>query len=153
MLSAIHGSGVYAKIRTGGTTADAFPRTAAVARFIRRCIEARVPFKATAGLHHPLRAEYRLTYQPDAPCGTMFGYLNVFLATAFVVAGSPDDEIARVLEETEASALVADDRRVAWRDRDLSAADLREARRWIRSFGSCSFREPVDELAALAVAS
>ena len=39
-----------------------------------------VPFKATAGLHHPLRAEYRLTYAPDSPRGTMFGFLNVFLA-------------------------------------------------------------------------
>jgi hypothetical protein len=153
MLAAIREHGVYAKIRTGGTTVDAFPRTQSVARFIRRCVEARVPFKATAGLHHPLRAEYRLTYQPDAPCGTMFGYLNVFLATAFAVAGAADDEIARVLEETDASALGANDQRLAWRDRDLSGNDLREARQWIRSFGSCSFREPIDELSALALAS
>ena len=51
-----------------------------VVRFIRRCIEADVRFKATAGLHHPLRAEFPLTYDAGAPVGAMFGYLNVFLA-------------------------------------------------------------------------
>ena len=153
MLSRIREHAVYAKIRTGGTTVDAFPRTASIARFVRRCLEAGVAFKATAGLHHPLRAEYRLTYEPHAPCGTMFGYLNVFLATALAVAGAPDEDIARVLEETDVGALVATDEQIAWRDRVLGAADLREARRWIRSFGSCSFREAVDELSALPLAS
>ena len=56
-------------------------------RFLRACTEAGVPFKATAGLHHPLRAEYRLTYAPDSPRGTMFGFLNVFLAAAFLRPG------------------------------------------------------------------
>jgi len=153
MLSRIREHAVYAKIRTGGTTVDAFPRTASIARFVRRCLEAGVAFKATAGLHHPLRAEYRLTYEPQAPCGTMFGYLNVFLATALAVAGAADDDVASVLEETEVGALAATDEQIAWRDRVLGAADLREARRWIRSFGSCSFREPVDELSALPLAT
>ena len=45
----------------------AFPATGDLLRFLRAASAHRVPFKATAGLHHPLRAEYRLTYEPDSP--------------------------------------------------------------------------------------
>src|SRR6185295_13375622 len=47
--------GINAKVRTGGVTVSAFPPAAHVVRFMRRCIDAGVRFKATAGLHHPLR--------------------------------------------------------------------------------------------------
>jgi hypothetical protein len=151
MLSTVAACRANAKIRTGGTTPVAFPRSAHVARFIRACIDHRLPFKATAGLHHPLRAEYRLTYQPDAVCGTMFGYLNVFLAAAFAAAGMSELELVRLLEETDASTLAANDRRLAWRGNALELERVTEARRWLRSFGSCSFREPVDELNALGL--
>ena len=50
---------------------------------MRRCLEAEVPFKATAGLHHPLRADYPLSYETNAP-HVMFGYLNLFLAAGFM---------------------------------------------------------------------
>ena len=50
-----------AKIRTGGITADAFPSAHAVAEFMRACKAADVAFKATAGLHHPLRCVKPLT--------------------------------------------------------------------------------------------
>jgi len=153
IISAIGESGVGAKIRTGGTTPDAFPRADSIAQVIRRCVAVRVPFKATAGLHHPLRAEYRLTYKTDAPRGMMFGYLNVFLAAGFAVAGIRDDELTRLLEETDAAAIRSNDRGIAWRGHELTIEQVREARQWLRSFGSCSFREPVDELAALDLAS
>ena len=44
----------------------------------------RVPFKATAGLHHPLRGSYPLTYAPVSARAPMYGFLNLFLAAAFV---------------------------------------------------------------------
>src|SRR5262249_47819055 len=55
-----------AKVRTGGVTADAFPSSFDLARFINICAEEDVPFKATAGLHHPMRSINRLTYAPDS---------------------------------------------------------------------------------------
>src|SRR5262249_24710967 len=95
LISAIDEWGATAKIRMGGVTPDAFPAASAVIRFIRRCIEAKVLFKATAGLHHPLRAEYNLTSEPGSPRGKMFGFLNVFLASAFMRAGMDDREALR----------------------------------------------------------
>ncbi|HYR28329.1 MAG TPA: hypothetical protein VEU30_07670, partial [Thermoanaerobaculia bacterium] len=103
--------GLRAKIRTGGLTADAFPTPESVAAFIRACREAEVPFKATAGLHHPLRCVKPLTYEPNAAVGTMHGFLNVFLAAAMV------DAAEAVLAETDASAFTFDDDGVTWRGR------------------------------------
>ena len=61
MLMEIRAAGAWAKMRTGGVTADAFPSAREVGRFIARASELLVPFKATAGLHHPLCGNYPLT--------------------------------------------------------------------------------------------
>jgi hypothetical protein len=103
-------------------------------------------------LHHPLRADYRLTYESDSPRGTMFGFLNLFLAAAFLHAGTDEGEIARMLEETTPEAFLFDKRGVTWRDHRLGQDALRAARHnMIISFGSCSFTEPLDELEALGL--
>jgi hypothetical protein len=142
--------GARAKVRTGGVTAAGIPATADLARFIRVCAESHVPFKATAGLHHPLRGDYRLTYAPDSPQGRMFGFLNVFLAAAYARDGLEDTDLQKLLEETSASALEVKDDGIAWRGRRLDLAAIRRAREQVViSFGSCSFTEPMGELAAL----
>ena len=152
LLDAIRGAGVRAKVRTGGTTPDAFPSAAQVARFIRRCVERDIIFKATAGLHHPLRAEYRLSYGDDAPSGTMFGFLNVLLATMIAREGGGQKDIAAALEERDGAAMTATDEAVVWRGRAFRVASLRAARtRSITGFGSCSFREPVADLKTLGL--
>lgn len=152
LVEAIRAVGARAKIRTGGVTADAFPPAAHVLRFMRACLAAGVPFKATAGLHHPLRAEYPLTYAPDAPRGTMYGYLNVFLAAAWLGAGLPDDAALALLEERDASAIRWDGDAVRWRDRVLSGAELARSRDQVAmGFGSCSFREPLDDAKSLGI--
>jgi hypothetical protein len=152
LLSAIARAGGRAKVRTGGVTAEAFPAAAELARFIRGCLSADLPFKATAGLHHPLRAEYRLTYDADSACGTMFGFLNVFLATAFLSEGLDDAKAEQLLEERERDAFRFDDAGVEWRGRHIGIEVIRQVRtRGIASFGSCSFTEPIGDLESLGL--
>jgi hypothetical protein len=138
-----------AKIRTGGVTPDAFPTSAQVVRFIKRCLAHEVAFKATAGLHHPWRAEYRLTYASDAPQGTMFGFLNVLLCVAVLQAGLPDAEAIGVLEERDPAATRFDEAGAEWRGHAFSVDQLALARESMQAFGSCSFRDPVADLTAM----
>ena len=114
--------------------------------------DAGVPFKATAGLHHPLRAEYRLTYEPGSACGTMFGFLNLFLAAAFMGAGLDDAAAERLLEERDRTAFHFDAEGVEWRGRRLDLDRIRRTRESaIISFGSCSFIEPIGDLQSLGL--
>lgn len=150
LLAAIGKLGGRAKVRTGGVTAQAFPTTGELIRFLLGCREAELPFKATAGLHHPLRAAYRLTYAPDSPSGLMFGFLNLFLASAFLRTGMGEAEAARLLEEGSPDAFQFDDAGVTWEGHRVGLEELREARRLgVVSFGSCSFTEPIGDLQAL----
>ena len=154
LVDAVRAVGVRAKVRTGGVTTEAFPPARAVVRFIRACLAAGVPFKATAGLHHPITGTYPLTYAPDALRGTMFGFLYVFLATAFLSGGMPDDEAARLLDDRDAAAFSFRDHGADWRGHHVDSAQLAATHaRVFGSWGSCSFREPLDELRSLALLS
>ena len=151
LLFAVKKARLRAKVRTGGVTADVFPSASQLARFIARCAEVGVPFKATAGLHHPLRGEHRLTYQPDAPSATMFGFLNVFVAAALASIGATERELVDVLEERDAAAFNFTERELRWRERSVPLTRIQQTRdTFATAFGSCSFREPVDELRELA---
>jgi hypothetical protein len=143
--------GGRAKARTGGIAESAFPTAAQLARFIVQCTRVGVPFKATAGLHHPLRGEFRLTYEAGSPSGTMFGFLNVFLAAALARAGADEAEVARLLEERDPRSIRFADGGAHWRNRHIPVDALRSARAAAVSFGSCSFREPVDDLTAMGL--
>ncbi len=147
MLSAIGDAGLRAKIRTGGVVPEAFPSSSSVARFILECVRLGVPFKATAGLHHPIRGEYPLTYAPDSVRGMMYGFVNVFSATAAAVQGADEATVVRLLEAraTDRPLLHSDALQLAGERIPITA--ITDARRGqVVSFGSCSFREPVDEL-------
>ena len=153
LVRAIGEAGAFAKVRTGGTTTDAFPASDHVARFLATCLREAVPFKATAGLHHPLRGEYPLTYEPGSACGQMYGFLNVFLAAAFLADGLDEADARRLLEERDPSAVSFGRMDATWRSHRLPVDRLERSRRVLTSFGSCSFREPIDDLAALGLLS
>ena len=148
LISTLAVCGQRAKIRTGGVTEAAFPPAEQIAKFMRVCLAANVPFKATAGLHHPLRAVKRLTYEADAPEGTMNGFLNVFLAAAFLRQGYQPKLICELLKDKRADNFLFGDDGVMWRQEHfLSTATLENLRtRSAISFGSCSFVEPIDDL-------
>lgn len=139
-----------AKIRTGGQTADKFPAPESVIEFIRLCVAADVPFKATAGLHHPLRSVHRFTYQPESPSGIMHGFVNVFLAAAFLRTGMETGLAVQLLEEQSATAFHFDSDGVGWRQHRLNRDEIAASRQGLAvSFGSCSCTEPLDDLRSL----
>ena len=148
-LDDVKQSGCFAKIRTGGLKPEAIPSRADVAAFIGACAERRLAFKATAGLHHPIRKEHRLTYDADAPRAIMHGFLNVLMASAFAWQG--ERQIEPIVSEMDAGAFSFDER-AHWGKRSLSAAEIRDARKnFMHSVGSCSFEEPVQDLKELGL--
>jgi hypothetical protein len=149
MLDAVRNGGGFAKARTGGITAEAIPSPEELVGFLARVAARKLPFKATAGLHHPLRGDYRLTYAEGSPSATLYGYLNLLLAAAILWKGGGTDRAMEALLEAAPGALRFDAVSLVWRNLRLDAAALAGMRRdFFHSFGSCSFREPLDELAA-----
>ncbi|MBC8090282.1 MAG: hypothetical protein H7Z40_23730 [Phycisphaerae bacterium] len=154
MVEAIAACGRRAKMRTGGTAPEAFPTAEQVAHFLVACAQTGVVAKATAGLHHPLRDVFRLTYEENSPRSLMFGYLNVFLATALVGSGASSRDLVAMLEERDPSHITFDATHCFWsggsKPYALDRAFLAQMRdRGLVSFGSCSFTEPVQETRAL----
>jgi hypothetical protein len=142
---------VAAKLRTGGVTADAFPSSEQLGKAIVALAEARVPFKATAGLHHALPATYRLTDQPGSTDAVMQGFLNVALLAALALTQAIT--LAEALELLQTSSI---DRwqftpdGVIWKTYRLSNLEIAASRQdFFRSFGSCSFEEPIADLLEL----
>lgn len=130
-LAAFARYGLGAKVRCGSVDGDA-PSPRELARFVVLATGENVAFKATAGLHHPVR-------HYDAGAGyTMHGFLNLLAATARAADGL--DEVERILAAEDDAAF-----------RALSAADVARARERFVSYGSCSFSEPVEDLMALGL--
>ena len=152
LIAAIAAKKLRAKIRTGGIVPEAFPPAEHVARFIRECYAASAGFKATAGLHHPLRSARALTYEPNGPRGVMHGFLNVFLAAAVQFNGlTRSDALELLAAETLAGVDFGEDG-AAWKDYRVTLGEIQTVRRrFAVAFGSCSFREPVDDLIQLGL--
>ncbi|MFT5423676.1 MAG: hypothetical protein ACI89L_001464 [Phycisphaerales bacterium] len=152
-IAALAGNAATAKIRCGGLTPDVIPETAKVAEFIVACAQAGVPFKATAGLHHPVRAHRPLTYEEGCPTGTMHGFMNVFLGACLHHAKAIDAaQLLECLNETDAKAFTFTDAGAAWRGHEIETGKVIRAREtFCVSYGSCSFEEPFDDLKELGL--
>jgi len=152
LVEAIAAARLRAKARTGGVTPEMIPSPEDLARFLRRCYGMNVPFKATAGLHHPLRGEYPLTYDAASPRATMHGFLNVFLAAAFCFNGLGAADAPRLLSLDSADEFEFTDDGVAWGEYRVTTNELETIRRrFAISFGSCSFTEPIEGLGQLGL--
>ncbi len=149
-LEAVAEVGGYAKVRTGDLVASAIPEAKSLADFILSCHEMRLPFKATGGLHHPLRSIRELTGKARSQLATVHGFLNVAVGAALLTNGQIcHQELVDVLEETEATAFRFRNDSLSWRERVVSLEQLQCSRGFFRSLGSCSFAEPVDGLSEL----
>lgn len=150
-LAILSDADAAAKLRTGGVTPDAIPPAAAIAEFIHACAAADVPFKATAGLHHAVRNEFPLTYEPLCPRAMMHGFLNVFVASVLAKTARADvHTLTQVLEERSAEAFAFTESRLTYRAHSAGMDQIEDARHgFALSYGSCSFDEPVAELVQL----
>ncbi len=148
VLKAI-GSAARIKLRMGGVVPTAFPSSAGVARMLRSLADHGIAFKATAGLHHPIRSRHPLTYAPDSPSGPMHGFVNLLCAAALVYSGGEAGEAEDLLNEQEPGVFDVRPQSISWRSHVWDADHWSKSRRNLISFGSCSFEEPVRDLEAL----
>lgn len=132
------------KMRTGGVTVDAFPSSAEIARALITPATHQVPIKFTAGLHHPLR-QYR-----DEVKTKMHGFLNVLGAAVLAAEHQWDaSRTAAMLDDEDAGSFQFDNELFAWREWKIDLPRLKDRRRCVTTFGSCSFDEPREDLRAL----
>jgi hypothetical protein len=132
------------KLRTGGVTADAFPTSAQIAKALVAPATHQVPIKFTAGLHHPIR-QHREEVQTK-----MHGFLNV-LGAAILAAEHKwsEKQTAVMLEDENSKSFSFDNESFAWREWKIDIERLKGRRKFVTSFGSCSFDEPREDLRAL----
>jgi hypothetical protein len=136
-----------AKIRCGGLVAEAFPSPKTVSRFILGCRDLDLPFKATAGLHHPFRHE-------DPATGfTHHGFINVITAAVLARAlGLEADDVTDILNEHDPDAFTVSDTDVRWRSQAATPEQVADARsQFSMGYGSCSFDEPTADLEHLGI--
>jgi len=132
------------KLRTGGVTADAFPTSAQIARALVAAAANQLPMKFTAGLHHPIR-QFR-----DEVKTKMHGFLNVLGAAVLAAEHRWNaDQTVTMLDDEDPRSFSFTDDFFAWRDCKIDTERLQHRRKFVRSFGSCSFDEPRDDLRAL----
>ena len=146
MMHCVKAARLGAKVRCGGLSADAFPSSQELAVFIEAACREGVPFKATAGLHHPFP-------QTDAATGArMHGFMNLLTCTGLARAGAPRARLIAALECADVSAFALDDHGLAFEDQTIDVQAIATMRRHsFIGYGSCSFKEPVDDLRALGM--
>lgn len=136
-----------AKLRCGGPTPDLVPSPARVAEFVEACRDLEVPFKATAGLHHPFR------HVDGATGHEQHGFVN--LVGAAIVAltdGAEATTLEAIVADRDPGAFALDAQGFRWHDHHSGPAAIDAARATLfTAYGSCSFEEPVEDLRALGV--
>ncbi|MFN8650432.1 MAG: hypothetical protein U0133_00835 [Gemmatimonadales bacterium] len=152
LVAAVKRGAARAKVRTGGIKPGDIPAAEAVLAFLSACASERLAFKATAGLHHPVRGPAPLTYEPGSACATMFGYLNLVLAAAVLWGGGREERALTLLTATRDLPLTFAPDGVTWAGIRVSTEQIARARReFLLAIGSCSFTEPLGEIAQVGL--
>ncbi len=135
------------KLRTGGVEASAFPPAEKIAHAVKTCINAGVPMKFTAGLHHPIR------HYNESVKTKMYGFVNMFAAGFLnLCLNMSEDILVEILEDENPSDFRFLDGSFMWKEYAVLASRVKEVReKYLISFGSCSFDEPVDDLKNLGL--
>ena len=146
MMGAVRRHAMGAKVRCGGLEAQAFPQPEELAAFLCAAGRHGVSYKATAGLHHPVR-------HLDARTGfVMHGFLNLLFASVFAQQGASEDELCECLRCEDSGQFRFDAGGLEWNARTASIAQIEQTRRaGFVAYGSCSFAEPVEDLQRLGL--
>jgi uncharacterized protein YdeI (YjbR/CyaY-like superfamily) len=107
---------------------EAFPSVPELARFLSCCVKHRVPFKATAGLHHPLRGIHPLTYEAQSDCTLMHGFVNVILASILLHLGGEVAEACALLGDTSAASFQFTHEQISWRHWNFTKQQIIQSR-------------------------
>lgn len=130
------------KLRTGGVVASAFPTAEQIAHAILLCRDHNLPFKATAGLHHPIRI------YNDSVQTKMHGFINVFGAgiLAHIHQLTPEQTIA-ILNDEDPQHFIFSETQFAWKNLRAASEQIQSIRQnQLISYGSCSFVEPREDM-------
>lgn len=133
-----------AKLRCGGLQQKDFPSVDDVTEFLWSASHERLPFKATAGLHQPVR-------HFDADLGVWrHGFVNFLVASVACADGAERATVEAIVEEPDPEAFAISAAAVRWRDLHLPGSAIRRSRReGFIAFGSCDLDEPISALADL----
>lgn len=137
---------VGAKLRCGGLDPSLFPSPGQVARFIAACATSGATWKATAGLHHPIR-------HYDSALGVhRHGFVNLLTAAAFAEAGARQSLLVEVLSDEDETHFSTTPSGLTWKDERAGTSVIKRMRaERFPSYGSCSFDEPVHDLISLGM--
>ncbi|HZQ44194.1 MAG TPA: hypothetical protein VFA99_13155 [Acidobacteriaceae bacterium] len=150
VIAAVGDARACAKLRMGGVVAEAIPSSDLVAAWLTMCARKRVRLKATAGLHHAICGEQRLTYELQSATTCMHGFVNVFLAATAAYQGDDEAAVSELLSDEDHRDFDASESALLWRGRGFSTEEIAEMRRdFLAGFGSCSFGEPMEELRSM----
>lgn len=135
------------KIRCGGVDASAVPSVEAVATAIIIARDAALLLKATQGLHHPFR------HHDESLGAEVHGFLNLVTATILARAHDLDLRTVReIIADQNPRSFSVSETALRWRDLESRFEDVVDGRLTaFTGFGSCSFSEPRDDLAALGL--
>jgi hypothetical protein len=130
------------KVRTGGTEAAAVPTSERLTCFLMACQAANVYWKATAGLHNPVRCF-------DPALGVLVhGFINLLMASVLAKAlALTKSQVQELIEDQDPQSFAWLDDRVAWRN--LSIPKGAALNGPMQSFGTCSVDEPMQHLREL----
>ena len=134
------------KLRTGGVTPALFPSSEELADCIRLCHSFDIPWKATAGLHHPFPMDCQRTG------AAMHGFLNILFAVALLEGNMvPGEKVEDLLTDRNPTHFAFCETGMTWMGITADLEQIRLGRERFLSFGSCSFAEPVDDLSAFGL--
>jgi len=133
------------KLRCGGADVSMFPEPETVASFILSATDAKLPFKATAGLHRPVRH-----FDPGLRAWH-HGFINILVAAAAAEAGHPIETLTDIIAETDTGAFKISTAFVTWRDLTIPGPAMRRVRtKGFVGYGSCDFFGPIEALEGLS---